>query len=180
LSVTRLTPRPPQRPDGLHLPYGSEADQPSPHAAAPSPGRSPRVSLSAPFKTDESAQFPQRSEQLPSAPPASPASATAAALAAVAKMSVAELRETLRGRGLSPAGGLAALQERLTDALKGLPLDTPAFEPQDSGIAWPDRTEVDPGSKPTHRHSSVRISASSGSGGGNSSLAYTLGAGGLV
>jgi len=162
------------------VPYGSEVDLPSPGAAAPSPGRSPRVSLSAPFKTDAAAQFPTRAEQLPSAPPASPSSATAAALASVAKMSVAELRETLRGRGLSPAGGLTALQERLTDALKGLPLDTPAFEPVASGMDWPDANEVDPGSRPTHRISSVRISASSGSGGGASSLAYTLGSGGLA
>lgn len=173
-----------QRPDGLQLPYGSEADAPSPGAPPASPlagGRSPRVSLSAPpFKTDAAALFPTRAEQLPSAPPASPSSATASALAMIGKMPLAELRETLRARGLSPAGGLTALQERLADALKGLPLDTPAFVAVDSGIDWPDANEVDPASKPAHRISSVRISASGGSGGGASSLGYTLGSGGLV
>jgi hypothetical protein len=171
------------------LPFGSEKDIPAPGAAspvAPSPGpvigadgRTPRRSTAAPYKVDPASHFPQRSEQLPSAPPAPPVDGTSISVAHIAKMSLADLRETLRARGLSPAGGLTALQERLTDALKGLPPDTPTFTPVDSGMDWPVAGEEDPRSKPASQaRRSIRISASNGSGGGASSLGYALGAGG--
>jgi hypothetical protein len=182
------------RPVGLQLPFGSEQDVPAPSpggprvsgsaaapaVALPSPdGRSPlRGGFVVPFKTDATAHFPQRAEQLPSAPPAPPSAQTPIVLSHVAKMSLPELREALRARGLSPAGGLTALQERLTAALKGLPADTPEFVPQDSGIDWPSADEVDAGSRPTQARRSIRISATAGTGGGHSSLGYTLGAGG--
>ena len=162
------------------LPFGSEVDIHGP--ASPggliSPGGrapGPRNSFGAPFKVDASAHFPNREEQLPSAPPPLPTAADGPALASVAKMSLPELRETLRNRGLSPAGGLAALQERLIDALKGLPLDTPAFVAQPSGIEWPS-DDNDPSGKPAQTRPSIRVSTGGGgSGGGPSSLGYVLG-----
>jgi hypothetical protein len=181
------------RPAAVVLPYGSEKDIPSPGhgAGAVSPsattpiggrhGSTPRASatLTTPYKSDASAQFPSRADGLPSAPPAPPGEAVAIELSSVAKMSLPDLREALRARGQSPAGGLAALQERLTDFLKGLPSDTPAFVPTDSGMDWPSANEEDAGSKPkSQARRSIRISASAGTGGGNSSLGYILGAGG--
>jgi hypothetical protein len=183
------------RPSPVALPFGSEKDMPSPGAgagaaspgfgggAATTPGgrhgSTPRtVGLTPPFKSDATAHFPSRAEGLPSAPPAPPGETVAITLASVAKMSLPDLREALRARGLSPAGGLTALQERMTDFLKGLPSDTPAFVPVDSGMDWPSADDVDAGSRPTQARRSIRISATSGTGGGNSSLGYILGAGG--
>ena len=53
-----------------------------------------------------------------------------------------ELREALRARGLSPAGGLEVLANRLGDCVRGLPSDAPPFVAvNDSGMDWPKADE---------------------------------------
>jgi hypothetical protein len=95
----------------------------------------------APFSTDAAVRLPPRSS-LPSAPPVAAADADSGALedalSVVSKMTLPELREALRSRGLNPAGGHEALTSRLSDYLRGAPPDAPPFVAmQNSGMDFP-------------------------------------------
>lgn len=96
-------------------------------------------------------------------------------IAQVAFMPLPVLRESLRSRGLSPAGCRQTLQERLVASLKGTPTDCAAgFNPQMQSGFGQLGAYVDPGSRPASVKSSVRVSQPSG---GGSQLAYLFGSG---
>lgn len=94
----------------------------------------------------------------------------------MAFMPLPVLRESLRSRGLSPAGSKQTLQERLVASLKGTPTDcqagfVPALQSGYGGLG----EYVDPGSRPsTVNRSSVKVSQPSG---GGSQLGYLFGPG---
>lgn len=96
-------------------------------------------------------------------------------IAQVTFMQVPSLRESLRSRGLSPAGSRQTLQERLVASLKGNPSDcASSFAPTPSGYDTPGGW-IDPGSRPALvAKSSVKVSQPSG---GNSQLGYLFGPG---
>jgi len=115
----------------------------------------------------EAGTVPQRPATAPGAP-------GALELAAASKLSLPQLRETLRSLGLSPAGGSATLQERLSDALAGR--SDPTLKPFLPTMGLDVGGEVDAGSRPRVRgRSSVRLSSTGAFSGGPSQLGFTLG-----
>ena len=120
----------------------------------------------APFSTDAAVRLPPRSS-LPSAPPVAAADADSGALedalSVVSKMSLPELREALRSRGLNPAGGHEALTSRLSDYLRGAPPDAPPFVAmQNSGMDFPQPGEKNaPGPRTSQSRGKGRVSGHS-------------------
>ena len=134
----------------------------------------------APFSTDAAVRLPPRSS-LPSAPPVAAADADSGALedavSVVAKMSLPELREALRARGLNPAGGHEALTGRLCDYLRGAPPDAPPCVPvQNSGMDFPQPGEKNaPAPRASQSRGRASVPGMSASGGGRDQVASLLG-----
>lgn len=151
-----------------NLPFGTDSD-------VLSPGMQRALLAEGPYSLEpRPPPFGVEAGAVPQRPATAPGAPGALELAAVSKLSLPQLRETLRSLGLSPAGGSAALQERLSDALAGR-LD-PALLPFVPHLGLEVPPEPDAGSRPrVQGRSSVRLSTAGSSSGGASQLSFALG-----